>query len=178
VDKNEFWNLIDGARAGVADPSDAEQVVNEASALLAREPVSEIVSAAQAFWEVMADSYRVDLWGAAYLINGGCSDDGFEYFRGWLIAQGRATFERIVADPDALADLPAVRVAAASERDDVECESALGIADDAHVVATGHHLPPGSFTIRYPVLAFDWDFEDNVEARRRLPRLMQLYGGD
>jgi Protein of unknown function (DUF4240) len=175
VDKNEFWNLIDEARARVADPSDAERVVNEASARLARRPVSEIVSAAQAFWDVMADSYRVDLWGAAYLINGGCSDDGFEYFRGWLIVQGHGTHERIVADPDALADLPDIRTAAASGRYDVECESALGIADDAHLVATGDHLPPGSFTIRYPVLDFHWDFEDDVEARRRLPRLMQLY---
>jgi len=50
----------------------------------------------------MADSYRVDLWGAAYLINGGCSDDAFEYFRGWLIVQGRGTYERIVADPPIL----------------------------------------------------------------------------
>ena len=24
---------------------------------------------------------HLELWGAAYLINGGCSDDGFEYFR-------------------------------------------------------------------------------------------------
>jgi hypothetical protein len=153
-----------------------EQVVNEASAPVGSGAGLGDRECGAGFWEVMADSYRVDLWGAAYLINGGCSDDGYEYFRGWLIAQGRATFERIVADPDALADLPDIRVAAAFGRDDVECESALGIADDAHLVATGHHLPPGSFTIRHPVLAFDWDFEDNVEARRRLPRLMQLRG--
>lgn len=43
---------------------------------------------------------------AASLILGGCSDDGFEYFRGRLIAQGREVFERSVADPDSLADLP------------------------------------------------------------------------
>jgi hypothetical protein len=67
----------------------------------------------------MADSYHVDLSGAAYLINGRCSDDGVEYFRGWLIAQGRATYERVVADPDALADLRDIRVAAASGCADV-----------------------------------------------------------
>ncbi|MFL6076856.1 MAG: DUF4240 domain-containing protein [Mycobacteriales bacterium] len=37
----------------------------------------------------MAESYQGDLWGAAYLINGGASDDGFDYFRGWLIARTR-----------------------------------------------------------------------------------------
>ena len=38
------------------------------------------------------------LWDAAYLINGGCSDDGFDYFRGWLVDQGRETFERCLAE--------------------------------------------------------------------------------
>ncbi|MFE5591185.1 DUF4240 domain-containing protein [Streptomyces sp. NPDC056549] len=33
---------------------------------------------------------------AAYMVNGGCCDDGFDYFRGWLIAQGRNVFERAV----------------------------------------------------------------------------------
>lgn len=41
--------------------------------------------------------------GAAYVVHGGASDDGFEYFQRWLISKGRATFERVVADPDALA---------------------------------------------------------------------------
>jgi len=40
----------------------------------------EIAGAAQTFWDLMADSYREYLWGASYLINGGASDDGFEYF--------------------------------------------------------------------------------------------------
>jgi hypothetical protein len=59
----------------------------------------------------MADSYRNLLWAAAYLINGGCSDDGFESFRCWLIVQGRTVFERSVADPDTLADLPVIQAA-------------------------------------------------------------------
>jgi hypothetical protein len=174
VDADEFWNLIDQARADAADPADAEQVVDNAIGRLTGRPVPEIVSAAQLFWDVMAASYRTDLWAAAYLINGGCSDDGFEYFRGWLVAQGRATYEAVVASPDRLAELPLIRAAVASGLD-VECESALGIADDAHLAATGSHLPRGSFAIRYPDLDFDWDFDDDDEARRRLPRLMELH---
>jgi hypothetical protein len=60
----------------------------------------------------MAESYRWDLWGAAYLINGGCSDDGFDYFRGWLLSQGRAIWQATLADPDSLADHPRSAVAA------------------------------------------------------------------
>jgi hypothetical protein len=51
------------------------------------------------------DAYRWDLWAAAYVINGGASDDGFEYFLGWLMAQGRTRWEATLADPDSLADI-------------------------------------------------------------------------
>jgi hypothetical protein len=51
------------------------------------------------------DAYRWDLWAAAYVINGGASDDGFEYFLGWLMAQGRTRWEATRADPDSLADI-------------------------------------------------------------------------
>jgi hypothetical protein len=44
------------------------------------------------------------LWGAAYLIHGGCGDDTFNDFRSSLISRGRRCFERVIADPDSLAD--------------------------------------------------------------------------
>ena len=40
----------------------------------------EIVAFQRVLDELMDESYRADLWGAAYVINGGCSDDGFEDF--------------------------------------------------------------------------------------------------
>ncbi|MCS7481960.1 DUF4240 domain-containing protein [Umezawaea endophytica] len=178
MDIDRFWALIEAARARAADPSDAEAVAAEASALLATYPPEEIVAAYQVFWEIMAGSYRNPLWAAAYLINGGCSDDGFDYFRGWLVAQGREVHDRVVADPDSLADVPAV-IAAAGEGDEVEGEDVLGIAWNAHVKATGAELPPDSGTISYPDLDPDWgfDFDDQAEMARRLPRLAALHEG-
>src|SRR5262245_53974222 len=52
------------------------------------------------FEKIHTGSCSWNLWGAAYLMNGGCSDDGFEYFRAWLMAQGRRTFEKAVEDAD------------------------------------------------------------------------------
>ena len=54
---------------------------------------------------MLAEAYHWDLWGAAYLINGGCSDDGFEYFRRWLVLQGRDVFQAAVSNPDTLAEV-------------------------------------------------------------------------
>jgi Protein of unknown function (DUF4240) len=44
-------------------------------------------------------------------MNGGSSDDGFRYFRDWLIPEGRATLEKALASPDPLAELPRVEIA-------------------------------------------------------------------
>jgi hypothetical protein len=87
-------------------------------------------------------------------------------------------FERIVAEPDALADLPAIRAAAADEMD-IDCEEMLSTAWDAHMTATGEQLPADAFTIRYTDLnsAWNFDFDDRTEITRRLPRLAALYVG-
>ncbi|WP_405687885.1 DUF4240 domain-containing protein [Streptomyces sp. NBC_00057] len=176
MDTTDFWNLIDDARAQVTDPADAEAVVERASALLAARPRDEIVAAQQLLWDLMAASYRAPLWAAAYTINGGCSDDGFDYFRGWLIAQGREVFERVVADPDTLAELPEIR-AAAPEGMEMECERMLGVAWEAHRAATGEDMPGNSFTIDYPALDPEWDFDfdDAERVALRLPKLDALY---
>ncbi|AVH58733.1 MULTISPECIES: DUF4240 domain-containing protein [Streptomyces] len=174
MDTGEFWNVVEEARRQTGDPSDSEAVAERAVALLAERPAGEIVAAQQVLWDLLAMSYRNPLWAAAYVINGGCSDDGFDYFRGWLLLQGQQVYERVVAEPDALAELAVVRDAA-EEGFEMECESALGLAWDAYLRATGEELPQDSFTIRYPDLEPAWDFDDTGETERRLPRLSALY---
>jgi hypothetical protein len=48
------------------------------------------------------------VWGAAYIIHGGCSDDAFWDFRAGLIALGRTRYESALARPDTLAAIPDV----------------------------------------------------------------------
>jgi hypothetical protein len=38
----------------------------------------EVVGYQQQFTAQLSRAYRWDLWGAAYLMEGGCSDDGFD----------------------------------------------------------------------------------------------------
>ncbi|WFE31652.1 DUF4240 domain-containing protein [Micromonospora sp. WMMD975] len=168
----DFWQLIDQARAGAGEEADA--VAARAVALLAERDPEEIVGYAEHQRRVIAASYRVDLWGAAYLINGGASDDGFEYFRGWLMTQGRAVFARAVADPDSLAELPRVRAAALSG-EEFECEDMLAAPWDAYRKATAAELPAGRERAPEPDLNDFWDFDDEDEARRRLPKLAALF---
>ncbi|MFE9765996.1 DUF4240 domain-containing protein [Streptomyces sp. NPDC005808] len=175
MNKEQFWTLIEKAREHVPDTRDGSDIADCASALLARRSAQEIIAAQQTLWDLMADSYQSPLWAAAYVVNGGCSDDGFDYFRGWLIAQGRTTFERVLTAPDALAELPHVR-AAAAEGIDLDCEDMLHIAWNAHQKATGQELPADAFTIQYPDLdsAWNFNFDDREEMARRLPALTAL----
>ena len=74
-------------------------------------------------------------------IQAGASDDGFEYFRGWLLTRGRAHFER------ALGDAPAA-VAGAPRWGDLECEAVLEVPHEAYERVARRPLPPS--TVAWP----------------------------
>jgi len=177
VEVGQWWRLIEAARRQAVDPADSRAVAAQAVTLLSARPRAEILAADQILWGLLADSYLAPLWAAAYIVKGGCSDDGFEYFRGWLIMQGRNVYERVVADPDALADLPGIQAKAPSGWQTVECEETLYVAQMAYRAAAGEELPRRAFTSRYPELDPEWDFDfdDRTEMHQRLPRLAALF---
>lgn len=172
MDLSELWDLIETAREEADDPDDADSVAAALTRALSETRPETIEAFDAALGRLVAESYRTDLWAAAYLINGGASDDGFDYFRGWLVTQGRDVFEAAVAEPDSLADVPAVRRAAA-DGDELECEDVLNAAWDAYEDATGEELPD-SARPALPQLDPMWDFDDEAEMRVRLPRLAAL----
>ncbi|MEH0939032.1 DUF4240 domain-containing protein [Micromonospora psammae] len=169
---DDFWQLIDRARAGGGGESGA--VAARAVALLAERDPEDIVGYAHHQARVLAASHKADLWGAAYLINGGVSDDGFHSFRGWLMTQGREVFARAVAAPDSLAELPRVRAAALSGEEFSAAEM-LAVPWDAYRKATATELPGDRDPVPVPDLNDLWDFDDEGEARRRLPKLAALF---
>jgi hypothetical protein len=176
VDTEQFRELIkDARRRQVPGATDGQAVAARASALLSAYPLGEIVASGPVLRKLLAESYRAPLWAAAYMINGGCSNDGFDDFRGWLIVQGREVSERIVTDPDALAGLPVIRAERpGAER--FECEHTLYIVSMEYWQTTGEDYPDCVCTIRDPSLDPGWDceFSDRTEMRRRLPRLAAL----
>ena len=98
----KFWEIVDSAhgRSGGDMDSKSELIKDAISKLSEREATA----LAAIFDSKMDEAYSWPLWGAAYVINGGCSDDAFTDFRASLISRGRALFEQAIADPDSLAD--------------------------------------------------------------------------
>jgi hypothetical protein len=169
---DDFWAVID--RATADRPGSPGEVAKRAVAELATRDPEEIVAWGRHLDKVMAASGKEDLWAAAYLINGGCSEDGFDHFRGWLIANGREVLARAVREPDSLAELPAVRAAALNGAV-FEAEEVLSIAAEAHQQAAGSALPDSDVPVTKPDPAQLWDFDDEEEMARRLPRLSGLF---
>lgn len=172
---DEFWDHIKKSRR-----KDADAHAERLEARLAKLPPDEILDFGH-WWDLMtSEAYHWMLWGAAYIINGGCSDDGFEYFRGWLVLQGRDVFQSAVSDPDTLAGV--VKPA----EDGYECE--CYVASGAWFAATGTAPDDAGYAAlraaeeaRHPgpLKEYDmgeqWDFDDDTEVRKRLPRLAALY---
>jgi hypothetical protein len=175
MDADQFWKVIENARSQVSIRLTVRWSPPRLPTCYPHIHASRTLLPSRPLSDLMADSYRNLLWAAAYLINSGCSDDGLEYFRCWLIVQGRTLFERSVANPDTLADLPVIQAAAAAGAVGIECEAVRSIALEAYRAATSEQLPEDAFTIGHPELDADWDdFDDRAEMRRRLPRLTAL----
>lgn len=71
---------------------------------MAKLPAAEIAEFDMEFARHHDELYSWALWGAAFLLQNGCGDDCFEYFRSWVIAQGPDYFEAVRDDPSALVD--------------------------------------------------------------------------
>src|SRR5689334_478015 len=161
MDLDGFWRLVDAARAESDDDDDFLVRIDEA--LREMPETDEIMGFERELEGLLARSYTHELWGAAYLINGGCSDDGFDYFRAWLIAQGRTVFEAALKDPDSLADLDAA---------DVELEDFLYVASEAYEDRTGDEIRDEAYLQPpLPELKQTFDFENDEEMSRRYPKL-------
>ncbi|MFI9760439.1 DUF4240 domain-containing protein [Streptomyces sp. NPDC051963] len=186
MDIDRFWNIIESARSSAT----ISGVLFDAALveLLAGGTPQEILEYAERFDEVHDALYRWDVWAAAYLIGGGCSDDSFMDFRAGVIALGRDWYERTALDPDNLAEHPAVIKAASAHVDEaLFYEDVNYIASGAFERLTGNphafyeawaeHRSADEQDSDATDMGEDFDFDDADEMHRRLPRLARLYLG-
>jgi hypothetical protein len=174
VTLDEFWEHIHKTKR-----KDPDARAERLTARLSKLKPAEIIDF-EHWWGVLKhEAYSWDLWGAAYIINGGCSDDGFTDFRSWLILHGRDVFQAALANPDSLADLKV-------EADSAFCECYP--ATSAWFAATGkdddYDAWHAAYRAKYPKqprepdLGDGWDFDDEDEMRKRYPRLWALYNDE
>jgi hypothetical protein len=157
-----FWRLVEQARRDAG--GDTERQSELLAERLATLPAAQIADFGAIRRRLDAQAYSWDLWGAAYMIEDGCSDDCFRDFRAYLIALGRAPYEAALKDPDSLA--PVVQDAEVGD-----WENADDPAPEAYEDATGEELPGGDGDLSGPPRGNAWDDERQVELQRRYPAL-------
>lgn len=172
-----FWELIGSAKKKGDDP---EEQVEWLISHLSRKPVRDIIEFDFILQNYHHSSYTSDLWAAAYIVMGGCSDDSFDYFRAWLIFQGKDVFEAAIRDPEAI--IPALQLI--EEGEVPELEDLLFVASSAYEEKTGldfdqydnlyHQTKDGPYV--FPDIEFNWDEDDEEGLKNKFPKLWELYG--
>lgn len=176
MNEDQFWAIVQKAVDEAGDDEDEylEVVMHELSKL----SLKEMVGFRLRTDKLLYDSYTSEMWCAGYLMNGGCSDDGFEYFRLWVISRGRKVYEAALANPDNLIDY----IAEDADMDFFEFELFWYVAIDAFEEATDadlyDYIDDDNFTTRegnYPNFEFNWDEEDPESMKKLCPRLFEQF---
>ncbi|MFD5518391.1 DUF4240 domain-containing protein [Streptomyces sp. NBC_00659] len=173
MDETEFWQLVDTTReTAEGDPEEQADLLVER--LVQLDPDS-VLDFSRHFESRYNRAYRWDLWGAAWVLLDGASDDAFDFFRCWLIGQGREVFEGAMHDPDTLAEL----LDDFDEEIDGDGEELGYAADEAYEQLTGAVAP----SLGIPAAPAEpegapLEFENESVIAGRYPKLWERFRED
>lgn len=173
LDEEKYWNIITKSKIDANNSEDQfENLKTELQQLTPTELLAFQLQSAR----LVNLSYSSHLWCAAYIMNGGCSDDGFEYFRRWLIAQGKMIFYSAIKNADSLAEFDFGNTKDFQFEDlyyavykVFEKKTGLefyDIYDNAEMKIDIGNLPD---------IEFDWEEEDDESMKRICPKLYKKY---
>lgn len=167
--EQQFWQIIENSiKTPVSQEQQYKTILN---ALKSLSP-EEIAGFRIRTDKLLNESYKNELWCAAYIINGGCSDDGFEYFRCWLISRGKKVFDESLKNPDYLISY------ASSDESENEFEDFWNVANDAFNKKTGQELyafleiSPAN---AYKPIKLTWNEDDPESMKKICPKLFKKF---
>lgn len=169
LDEDLYWSIIANSLNRTKNQDDQEQfLIKEIGNLTP----TQMIGFRLRTDKLLYDTYNSEMWCAGYIMNRGCSDDGFEYFRNWVISRGKETYYKAKENPDNLID----EVDSQLEMYDFEGFWYVSLA--AFEQKTGKNLydyiDDENFKTKegqYPQLEFTWQ-EENPESMKKIcPRL-------
>lgn len=104
MDKKQFWQTIEDSRKDEGQRDDV--FLDHVMKALDKMSASDVLGFQAYLNAYMKAANFPAMWEAAALINKGCTDDGFEYFRAWLVSQGEQTYHNAFKNPDSLSSHP------------------------------------------------------------------------
>lgn len=171
LEEDLYWKIVDNSLKNTTNQDDQEKyLIKEIGNLTPKQ----IVGFRLRTDKLLHDTYNSEMWCAGYIMNGGCSDDGFEYFRNWIISRGKETFYNAKQNPDYL-------IKEVNENSDMyEFESFWYVALEAFKLKTGKdlydYIDGENFHTKegqYPQIEFNWE-EENPESMKKIcPKLFE-----
>ena len=101
LDEDLYWKLVEESLKNSIDQDQQEQFLIKR---LQKLTPTQIIGFRLRTDKLLYDTYNSEMWCAGYIMNGGCSDDSFEYFRCWVISRGKEIYYSAKLNPDSLAD--------------------------------------------------------------------------
>lgn len=169
LDEDLYWAIIDSSLRQTSTQDDQEEfLIEEIGKLTA----TEMIGFRLRTDKLLYDTYNSEMWCAGYIMNGGCSDDGFEYFRNWVISRGKDAYYKAKQNPDSL-------ISEVNESAEVyDFESFWYVALEAFEQKTGadlyDYIDNDNFKTKegfYPQFEFTWREDDPESMKKICPRL-------
>lgn len=165
---DQFWQIVERVHAG--SPRDMEAKCRLLAEELKTLPPMEIQSFDQHLTDCIFRAYSDDLWGAAFVINNGCSDDKFTDFRCTLVSLGRSAFENALKDAESLAGLDidpawaqyeAYQYVASRVYDEITGDSMPDYTSLFRAPLVGRPFQEWAMSSRYPKLVAKYGYKDS-----------------
>lgn len=171
LDEDLYWDIVDKSLKSTNNQDDQEQfLIKEIGKLTPKQMIGFRLRTDKFLY----DTYNSEMWCAGYIMNGGCSDDGFEYFRNWVISRGKKVYYNAKQNPDNLIS------EVDKDAEIYEFESFWYVALEAFNQKTGKDLydyvDDENFHTKegqYPAIDFTWQEEDPESMKKICPKLFE-----
>jgi hypothetical protein len=167
LDEDLYWKIVENSLQNSKNQTEQEAfLISEISKLTPKQMVGFRLRTDK----LLYDTYSSEMWCASYIMNGGSSDDGFEYFRNWVISRGKDAYYKAKENPDTLISQKEY----AEDDDFYEFELFWYVALEAFEKTTGKdlydYIDEDEFQTKegnYPQFEFNWQ-EENPESWRKI----------
>ena len=175
MSEDDFWKIIERSLNECGEDEYQDDCLES---ILIEHSAEEIINYYQIYEFLHSNAYRGDIWAAGMLLNGGHgSDDGYRYFRNWLISCGKDVYYRTLNNPDSLVT---VDVDLSEDgQPDAEYEEFSYVPVIAYEKVTGGKDLYDYLGDGYTDDDSKWgneNYEDNKWLEQNLPQLWKKYG--
>lgn len=165
MDEDQFWKIIKATKDN--SNGDFEEQQEELVKELRKLTPDDIILFGNRFRYFRGQANTWELWGAIYIIHGGCGDDSFNDFREWVIGQGKDFYYKTIEDPESLVEVDTEKI------EEVEWEGLGYVHSRVFKELTGQEMKY-IFQEKHETTGLEWE-EGSDDLKNMFPKLYAKY---